>query len=245
MKKVIEFLDNHFKFLIWINIVLLFVELSFSASHSLDPRMRLFLWTERLIASIYILEYVVRWTDSIREGERVSKYPLSILGLIDLLAFIPFLIGFGVPRQFLGWIRACRVLRMLKQFRYSRQLQIFVLAMWKARKLVCSIGFVASFISLFSAVMIYECEKVAQPDTFGNIWNVLFWYIPVTGTTVGYGDMFPVTIPGKFFAVTCLLTPLIAIVGALLGVLGSQLQECIEMDKAGVDPLEEFRRADS
>ena len=243
MDKFIKFLDNHFKSLIWINIVLLFVELSFASSSSLDPKMVFFLWAERAIASVFILEYISRWISSIQNGDKITSYPCSVFGIIDLMAWLPFLVGFFVPMYFLGWIRALRVLRMCKQFRHDRRIQIFALAIWKARRIIKAIGFVSICISLFSCVLIYECEKAAQPETFGNVWNVLLWYIPVTGTTVGYGDMFPITIAGKFFAVTCLLLPLISIVGALLGVLGSQFQECMEMDRSDINPLEEFAKS--
>lgn len=232
---MLKFIDKHYKAILWLNICLLFAELSFSSQNSLDSHMWIFLWAERVLASLFLYEYVARASTG------GKKYITSVFGIIDLLAWLPFMVGFFVPVSMLGWVRALRILRMAKQFKYDRRLQIFVLAIWQARKIIQAIGFVSVCIALFSAVLICEAEKAAQPE-FANIWNVLLWFIPVTGTTVGYGDMSPITIQGKFFAVTCLLLPLISIAGALLGVVGTQCQECIQMDRDGVAPLEEFRK---
>lgn len=242
MSKFIGFLDTHIRFILWTTMILLFAELSFQTENSLDPRMRFFLWAERGIAALFMVEYVIRWMNAVVSGRRVMEYPTSWFGLIDIIAWLPFLLGFYVPAYALGWIRALRVLRLLKMFRYDRKLQFFALAIYRSRRLIQAIGYVTVIISMFSAVLLYECEKAAQPDAFGNIWNVLLWFIPVTGTTVGYGDMSPATPAGKFFAVTCLLLPLISVVGAFLGVIGSQFQECIELEKnTDIDPLQEFK----
>lgn len=236
---MLQKIDNHIGLLIWTSIVLLFVELSTGSSNSLDGNMWIFLWVERLTAVIFMIEYILR----IRESENKTGYVTSPLGIVDLLAFAPFMIGFFVPVSWLGWVRSLRILRLLKRFRYDRRLQLFLLALYRAWWLIRTIMSVAVFISLFAAVLLYGAEAKAQPESFGNIWSVLFWYIPVTGTTVGYGDMFPVTPIGRACSIIFLLIPLIGLSGSLLGVIGSQFQEIAEMERdPDIDPIEEFRK---
>jgi voltage-gated potassium channel len=235
MPGLIAVIDKNVKWMVWFSIASLFLELSFKRSNSLDSGMFLFLWMERLTATVFMVEYVARFAD------KGKKYVFSAMGAVDLISWLPFLVGFFIPVHLLGWVRALRVLRLLKQFRYDRRLQIFVLAIYRARNLIKPIMFVSVCISLFSSVLLYEAEKAAQPDTFGSIWNILCWHIPVTGTTVGFGDTFPITNVGKFCSVVFVLFPLISIVGCMIGVLGSQFQQCIEDEKnPDFDPLKEF-----
>lgn len=248
----IKFVDKFINPLIWISIVLLFVEFFTGSNNSLDSGMVWFLWIERITAAIFMTEYFCRWyEDHNDESESIDNdtidighhyYPFSIMGVVDLLAWLPFLLGFFLPVHLLGWIRALRILRVFKLFRYHRSLQLFALAMYKSWWFIRAILFVTFCFGLLSVALIYEAEKTAQPESFGRIQN-LFWFVIVSDTTVGYGDMSPVTPIGRILTTIVLFIPGIAVFGALLGVISNSLSEVMEMERdPDIDPIEEFKK---
>lgn len=245
--RFIQLVDKFINPLIWVSIALLFVEFLTGSSNSLESGMFWFLWIERITASIFMVEYFCRWYEDHKTPNNHLDlghhyYPLSVMGIIDLLAWLPFLIGFFVPVPLLGWIRALRILRVFKLFRYSRTLQLFALALYKSWWFLRAIIFVTFCFGLLAIALIYEAEKTAQPETFGKISN-LAWFVVVSDTTVGYGDMSPITPLGRFLTALLLFVPGIAVFGALLGVIGNSLSEVMEMEKdPNIDPIEEFRK---
>ena len=235
MEKVLKFIDRNVSWIVWFSVGSLVFELSLKRENSLESGMEIFLWIERVIAVLFFIEY------GIRLKHKGIRYIFSIMGVIDLVSWLPFFVGFFVPPHLLGWVRTLRVVRLAKQFRYNRSLQIFALAIYRARNMIKPVINVAVCVSIFAATLLYQAEREAQPEAFGSIVNILCWHIPVTGTTVGFGDTFPITPIGKFCSVVFLLFPLISIVGCMLGVLGSQFQQCIEDENnPDFDPLEEF-----
>src|SRR5437868_7046086 len=102
--------DPLLKLLIWLSVALYLIELQTGSVNSRQGHP-LSLWTERVIASVLTLEYIVRL---MLLGLRYARSPL---GLIDLAAVLPFWVGFFVPARWLGVVRALRVLRLLKYFR--------------------------------------------------------------------------------------------------------------------------------
>ncbi len=253
----LEFNMNIFlRVLIWLSVGLLFFEISMGAQDSLDPRMIYFLWAERIIACVFSLEFMVRIFKNdtnatlntlydLKEGDegyRPDKYVYSPMWYIDLLAIVPFWCGFFVPPSWLGWIRALRVLRMLKMFRYWRSLQIVALSFYKSWYFLKPLIFSLLLVSAFAAVIMYECEHIAQPDSYGSVWNC-FWFSVVSATTVGYGDMSPITPLGRLCAGTILFAPAIFVFAAIVGTIGAGFQTTMEMEKdPTIDPLEEFRK---
>ena len=156
--------------------------------------------------SIFSAEYILRVWSCTHEKKYSHpvygrlKYMMSASAIIDLLAILPFyihaLIGFDL-----------RVLRILRLFRFLRLFRLT--AYMKATKLVASVfkstanQLVLSFLLtitlvIISSSIIYFAEHLAQPQVFSSIPNTIWWSV-VTLTTVGYGDMIPVTIMGKIF----------------------------------------------
>ncbi len=239
--------DKFIKPLVWCSIILLFVELGMGSENSLSSGMWLFLWIERITASIFIVEYFCRWYEDHSNPDGnidvgCSYYPMSVMGVIDLLSWLPFIVGFFIPVNMLGWCRALRVLRVFKLFRYNRTLQLFALAIYKSWWFLRAIFFVTLCFGLLASALIFQAEKVAQPDTFGNIYN-LFWYIATADSTVGFGDMYPVTPLGKILTVLLVYLPGIAVFGSVMGVIGNSLAEVLTLEKdPSVDPIEEFKK---
>jgi voltage-gated potassium channel len=182
----------------------------------------------------FTVEYGLRvWT--IREHPRYRHpvwgrlaFVFSPLALIDLLAFLPYYLPFvGVDLRF---VRMLRIFRLFRVFRVSRYFKAFDLIRHvfrqKREELFISLVFVAFILVVTSCVM-YFVEHEAQPDAFSSIPATMWWGV-ATLTTVGYGDMYPITPLGKF------LGSLIAILGVGLvalpaGILASGFSE--EMSK--------------
>jgi voltage-gated potassium channel len=241
--------DLFLKALVWISVIAYMIELSTGSQHSLQGNPA-FLWLERVVASIFTIEYLWRWTDSMRERnlipislrhrqKSILEYPTSALGIIDLIAIMPFWVGFFVPVAWLGLVRSLRILRLLKYFRYSRSLQLVALAWYRAWLQFKALGFAMFIFGLFSMAAIYQAERNAQPEAFDGIFNSL-WFTVVTVTTVGYGDMSPVTDVGKILAMLTFL-PSLAVFAGLIGIFSNVFSTVLEEElDPNVDPIAKF-----
>ncbi|MBQ8088512.1 MAG: ion transporter [Clostridia bacterium] len=159
---------------------------------------------ECVTVAVFTLEYAARiWTADLlypnAEHPRL-KYILSPMALVDLCAILPFYLPFlGFDMRFLRLVRLFRLLRMFKLGRYSEALQTVVAVMKEsASQLIISI-LMCLFIMLSSAIIMYTVENPVQPEQFPNVIASLWWAI-CTLTTVGYGDVYPVTAIGRLFA---------------------------------------------
>jgi voltage-gated potassium channel len=158
---------------------------------------------ETISIVLFTLEYVGRIysiVESPKYKDPVSgrwKFIISPIAIIDLLAFLPFYLSFlPLDLRFLRIFRLMVVFRLFKIARYLHALKIFrqVLADRK-EQLVLSFFFILFVLVLISFVMFYA-EHDAQPDAFSSIPATMWWGI-ATLTTVGYGDIVPVTTLGK------------------------------------------------
>lgn len=159
---------------------------------TLSPRSRtVLLGLETLIVAVFTVEYALRvWV-----AERPLKYIFSLWGLIDLAAILPFYIVSGVD---LRSLRVLRLLRMLKLFRYSQSVSRFGLALKDIKDDLIVFGVTALMMLYLASVGIYLFESEAQPEKFGSVFDCLWWAV-CTLTTVGYGDIYPVTAGGRAF----------------------------------------------
>ena len=156
---------------------------------------------------VFTIEYILRiWTaDLLYPGEKHPrlKYIFSPMAIIDLLAILPFYLPFiSADFRFLRMVRLFRLFRFLCVFklgRYFDALQVIVKVLRDSRsQLIMSIA-ICLFVMLFSAIIMYTFETPVQPDQFPNIVASLWWAM-CTLTTVGYGDVYPITGVGRFFA---------------------------------------------
>ena len=163
-----------------------------------------FLCFEIFSVTIFTIEYFARLWSCVTEKnhetdlKRRIKYILSFSAIIDAMAIIPSFIALIYPTVDLRFIRALRIIRLLKFSRYSSSINSLLLVLWDQRK-----SFGAAFFILFIALIIassgmYLVEKDVQPDKFGSIPDAMWWAV-VTLTTVGYGDVTPITSVGRIF----------------------------------------------
>ena len=181
----------------------------------------IFLWSERFVAAVLTGEMVLRFVAS---SSRTSfgtnaAYFRSPEMVFDLIAVAPFYIGFIVPVQWLPAVRAARILRLLKFYRASPVAHMVVhnlVAQWKKIRLINCFVFI---MILFSGTVMHQLESAAQPEAFHSLWASIWWAV-VTLTTVGYGDMSPVTIVGQLVAMLLMVTG-IGVVGAMISIVGN------------------------
>lgn len=158
---------------------------------------------EIVLVAIFTTEYVLR----IIAATHRWKFVRSPFGIIDLIAILPFYLSLGVDLRslrVLRWFRMFRALK-LKLLRYSRALRHFGAAMSLVKEQVVLYLMATMLIVYFAAAGIYFFEHDTQPDKFQSILHSLWWAV-VTLTSVGYGDVYPITTGGRIF--TGLLLPI-------------------------------------
>jgi len=201
--------------LVFVRLVCYVIETDIYCSSNSLASPAFFLWAERIIAGIFTLEYFVRWKNS----SNPRLWPRKMTAIIDLMSILPFWLGFFVPVSWLGGIRAMRIISVLKFYRYSPKAQELIAEIWKGKQMIGQIfGFNLGLITLFGA-LIYEIEKMAQPDKFARVFDGL-WYSVVTASTTGYGDLFPVTPAGRTLAIVFIFTE-IAFMSIYIGIFSS------------------------
>jgi len=165
----------------------------------------LFQYFEFFSVSVFTIEYIARLWSCVTEKlnnetdlKRRIKYFFSFSAIIDLVAILPSIIALVYPTIDLRFIRALRIIRLLKFSRYSSSINNLLSVIWNQRR-----SFGAAYFILFIALIIsssgmYLVEKDVQPEKFGSIPHAMWWAI-VTLTSVGYGDVTPITSMGKVF----------------------------------------------
>lgn len=174
---------------------------------------------EVVIVLLFTAEYVLR----IAVADRKLSYILSFYGIIDLLAILPFYLALGIDMRSLRALRMLRLFRLFKLVRYNNAIERFARAFAIAREEIVVFAVVTVILLFFSGIGIYYFEHDAQPEVFSSIFHSLWWAM-VTLTTVGYGDMVPITAGGRIFTFFMLLIGL-GIVAVPAGLLASALNK--------------------
>jgi voltage-gated potassium channel len=202
----------------------------------LSPSMlRLLNWAEVGIVLLFTLEYGLR----IYTAPRKLAFIFSFFGLVDLLAILPFYLATTLDLRTIRAFRLLRLFRTLKIVRYNRAIQRFHRALLIAREEIILFGMVAILLLYLSAVGIHHFEHEAQPEAFASVFHALWWSV-CTLTTVGYGDVFPITPGGKFFTSIVLVIGL-GIVAVPAGLVASALSKSRELEEEQDKTQEEAR----
>lgn len=184
-----------FDYSIQVLILLSLVSFSFETLPDNSPATREFLKVfEYFCVIIFSIEYVVR----IYVSEKPLKYIFSFYGIIDLLSILPFYLTSTIDLRAFRIFRIFRIFRAFKLIRYNKALRRFSIAFTIIREEVILFIMVTLILVFLSASGIYFFENEAQPEVFSSLFASLWWAI-VTLTTVGYGDVFPITVGGKIF----------------------------------------------
>ena len=132
------------------------------------------------------------------------NYICSFFGIVDLLAIAPFYLTTGLDLRSIRAFRLLRLFQILKLVRYSRAIQRIHLAFKRCREELILFACTSMILLYLSAVGIYYFENPAQPEVFSSVYHCLWWAVS-TLTTVGYGDIVPITVAGKIFTTVILL----------------------------------------
>ena len=154
---------------------------------------------EYITVSIFLLDYLLRWiTADLKLNKSVLSffvYPITPMAIIDLISILPTLTilnsGFKLLKLF-RLFRALKVFRTFKFLRYSKSFEIIIDVFKKQKRVLISVATMAIAYVLVSALVIYNVE----PKSFGNFFDAIYW-ATVSLTTVGYGDIYPVTTIGR------------------------------------------------
>lgn len=165
------------------------------------------------LSLIFVIEYVLR----ILTAENKRAYVTSFYGLIDLVALSPLFIHAAASLRVLRLLRVLRVLRLLKVTRYTNAIDRYKLALKSVVAEATLFASVAAIFIISFAFLIYEVENEMQPDKYSNIFDAIWWAV-ISLTSVGYGDVFPVTPTGKMLTLAMVLTGMgiVAVPTALL-----------------------------
>ena len=196
-------------------LILLSVSSVFLATFDLSPYCQLWLQRiENFSVIIFSLEYFLRiWTaDLLYPGvgffRSRFKYIISPMAIIDLISILPFYLPMIFPLDLIG-IRAIRLVRLLRIFKLNRYsdalISIGQVFKTKSKEIFASLFFVLILL-VVASLLIYYAEHDAQPKQFQNAFSGLWWAV-ATLTTVGYGDIYPITPMGR-------------VLGAIIAILG-------------------------
>ena len=189
--------------LIFLNIVAVIIETIENVRTEYGEILRDF---EIFSVSVFTLEYILRIWSCVAKKEFSKpirgrlKFATQPMPIIDLLAILPFYIPLiGIDLRFVRILRFLRVLRIVKIGRYYSKLQLIIRVFdSKKEELILSTA-IMGILLVISASLMYYCENPVQPDVFSSIPATMWWAI-ATLTTVGYGDIYPITPLCKLFA---------------------------------------------
>lgn len=165
---------------------------------------KIFEYFEIFSVVVFTIEYFIRaWVSDINPNSKFSRtnFITSGYGLIDLFAILPFYLPmiFSIDLRMLRMLRLFRLLRVFKLGRYSKSFKTIKSVLKETRSDLAITFFVAFVLLVLSSTLMYYVENEAQPDKFSNIGQS-FWWSVATLTTVGYGDVYPITNLGKLFS---------------------------------------------
>ncbi len=214
-------LDLALQALIFANLITLAVETLPDLSDRSRQALEMF---EIFSIAIFTIEYLVRCALS----RPMLGYAGSFFGLIDLLSILPFYLSLGMDLRSARALRLLRLFRLFKLTRYSEAARRYRLAFGIAKEELALFGCAALIILYLSAVGIYYFEHDAQPDKFTSVPASMWWSI-VTLTTIGYGDVYPITAGGRLFTSLVLLIGL-GFVAVPTGLLAGALAKAREQE---------------
>ncbi len=219
--------------LIFLNIILMIVE-----TFDIPQPVKLLCTTVEIVSlGVFTVEYLLRlWVaDLLFPGypkwKARLKYAFSFMAFIDLMAILPFYLPFLIPVD-LRALRAVRVMRLfmlLKLNRYTHAFTtIYAVLQAKSGQLLSSI-FIVSLLMLISSLIMYNIEHDVQPEAFQNALSALWWSVAAF-TTVGYGDIVPITAAGKLVGMFISILG-ICLVAVPMGIISAGFIEHIDKEE--------------
>lgn len=193
---------------------------------------------EIITVSIFILDYALRWITADfklnKNGWSFVLYPFTCWAIIDLLSILPGLSILSRGFKIFRVTRLLRILRLFKFIRYTKKIKLLGRVVIKEKDVLLTVLGISVFYILLTALIMFNVEPRVNPITgntnFENFFDALYW-ATVTLTTVGYGDMIPVTDIGRLVSMLSSLFG-VALIALPSGVItASYLDELRNLEK--------------
>ena len=220
-------LSSIYDVVMMIMIVLSLLPLAFKEEH------RIFYVMDKMTVTVFIVDYLLRWMTSDYKYDKKKwtvfvKYPFSMMAIIDLISILPSLTivnnGFKVLRV-VRMIRTLKVFRIFKAVRYSKSFEIIGNVIKNSKSSLLAVCVLAVGYIVISALVIFNVE----PESFYNFFDAIYW-ATVSLTTVGYGDIYPVTTMGRVITMISSMFG-IAIVALPAGIITAGYMNEIQKEK--------------
>ena len=219
-------LSNIYDVFMMIVIVISLIPLAFKSENAT------FYWIDKIAVVIYIIDYLLRFfTADLKLKKNALSfvlYPITPMALIDMLSILPSLnilqSGFRILKVF-RLFRTFRVFRVFKAVRYSKSIRLIKGVFVKQKKPLLTVGLLALAYVLISALVIFNVE----PSSFDNFFDAVYW-ATVSLTTMGYGDIYPITTIGRVVTMVSSVFG-IAIIALPSGIITAGLMEELNEEK--------------
>ncbi|MFA6981020.1 MAG: ion transporter [Ignavibacteriaceae bacterium] len=179
-------------------------------------------YLEVISVVVFSIEYILR----LIVADSKIRFMFSFFGMIDLLAILPFYLASGIDLRSIRVFRLFRLIRLFKLFRYSKAIKRYKQAFTLIKAELAIFLSATLFLLYVASVGIYYFENPAQPEQFRSVFHCMWWAV-ATLTTIGYGDMYPITVGGKIFTSVIVIIGL-GVVAVPTGLFASSLTKCIQ-----------------
>jgi voltage-gated potassium channel len=152
---------------------------------------------DKVTVGIFIIDYILRWTTADYRYRNLGSlafavYPFSLFAILDLLSILPSFMIFNSGFKALRLFRFNKALKALRLLRYSKSFNLILSVIKSERQALATVYVLAGGYIILSALIMFQVE----PDSFGSFFDAIYWAV-VTLTTVGYGDIYPISDMGR------------------------------------------------
>lgn len=188
-------------------------------------------YVDRVTVFIFIIDYLLRWSTADYKLKQYKSraflvHPFTPMALVDLMAILPSITFLNSSLKLLKLFRLGRSFRIFKFFRYSKNIQVVMSVMKKQKDVLFAVGYLAVGYIFVSGIIMFQVE----PESFNSLFDAIYWSTTAL-TTVGYGDIYPVTVFGKLVSMLSSIVG-IAVVALPAGVItGGYINEIKHRDE--------------
>lgn len=200
---------------------------------------KLFWYFDIISCLCFVVDYILHWiTCGVRSQRKTwlsyVVYPFTPMAIIDLLSILPTITALTPVFKIVRVSRLLKIMRVVKIIRYFESLEIILAVVKKQQKILCTVLSLSLFYIFVTAMIMFNAEKEINPETgdflFHNFFDAFYW-AACTLTTVGYGDLYPISNTGRIISVISSMVG-IAIIALPSGVItAGYLEELRERKK--------------
>ena len=223
-------LSKIYDFFMMVTIIVSLIPLAFKETTVL------FYWFEYVTVGIFVIDYILRFLTAdlkIKKGKKsFFLYPTTLMALIDLISILPSVTFFKDGLRFFRLIRLLRTFKVFRAFkflRYSKSFVIILNVFHKQKRVLSAVATLAVAYIFISALIIYNVE----PESFNTFFDAIYW-ATISLTTVGYGDIYPITTIGRIVTMISSIFG-IAIIALPSGVITAGYLEAINSEKSSAE----------